>query len=455
MQLAVREVYMPAHFGNSWECFGRREMREYLAESAWWGFNRYSDWFDTIDLSDPYAQRQHYQMAHALWDRKRAAFQAAQAAGLECGLVITPNHVCVDQVSPQTVAEKAHPEVFGQLVCPSKPGVRELILRLYEHLFADLAACGVRLRAISPCPYDYGGCTCARCQPWILTFAALCRDLLALARRRHPECELHPVGWWWKEAEHDQFADWCDREMPGAVASIALHIPYGQRQPPQRMLPSNSRLRAFVHNGYADAAEPRDVYGKWGPVIAPTRLPATLQALAERGASGFMAYSEGAYEDVNRAILAALSSGRASDVPAVLREYARRYFGASAAAASEWAEWLPAWAEPWRADPTTLRPVFEGLAKAAPDSWRLAQWRCKLRLFELHHVIGDGPGWSAARRALAAEWLDVTEELQRWVWRLGPQRHIFGEKFLMPGWFGSYRQAVGLPGETGAVGREV
>lgn len=451
MTLRTRELYCPAHFGNSYECLGRFEMQDWLAETKHWGFTRYADWFDTIDLSDPYAEKRHYQLAHALWDRKRAAFQAAQAAGLETGLVITPNHVFVDQVNPATAATKDRPDVFGQLVCPHQAGVRELILGVYRHLFADLADCGVRLRAISCCPYDYGGCTCARCQPWILTFAELCRDLLAAARKHHPEVRLHAIGWWWKAEEHDRFADWCDRELPGEVASLALHIPYGERRPPQRMLPSKCALRAFIHNGYADQAEPRDVYGKWGPVVAPQRLPATLQSLADAGADGFMAYSEGIYEDVNRALLGALSSGQASDAATVLRAYATRYFGASEAAASEWAAWLAAWGEPFGADLKALRPAWENLSRHATPGWRLDQWGCKLRLLELHQAIGEGAAWSPARLALADAWCRERERLHRRVWGVGPLRHIFGDKFLMPAWFAGYRRAAGLPGETGAV----
>lgn len=451
MRLRTRELYCPAHFGNSYEVMGRREMREYLAEAVYWGFTRYSDWFDTIDVSDPYAEPRHYQMAHALWDRKRAAFQSAARVGLECALGITPNHVFVDQVTADTAAAKDDPSIFGQLVCPNRPGVRDMILNNYRHLFADLAACGVTLTAMALGPYDYGGCTCPRCQPWILTFAELVRDLYAVGREHYPGLELHAVGWWWKPVEHDQFAEFADRELAGQVRSIALHIPYGERQPPEVALPAECAVRAFIHNGYADQAQPRDVYGKWGPVVAPTRLPETLANLAARGADGYMAYSEGVYEDVNRAILGALSSGMASDVDAVLREYARRYFGASDAAASAWSEWLRAWSAPFDLDPAPLRREYDQLAPHAEMSWRLEQWACKLKLFELHRAIGDEGSWTPARLALATEWLDTTEHLHRRVWGLGPVRHIFGEKFMMPAWFDGYRRQVGLPGATAEV----
>ena len=431
MQLASRELYCPSHFGNSFECLARGEKKAWQAEAHYWGMTRYADWFDTIDCSDPYAETRHYQLAHALWDRRRAGLQTAGEVGLETGLVITPNHVCVDQVSAETIAEKGERAVFGQLVCPSKPGVREMILRFYRNLFADLARCEVQLSSISPGPYDYGGCTCEACQPWILTFASLCAELLDIAREYHLEVDLHPIGWWWSAEEHELFAAYADQHLRGAVRSIALHIPYGQLAPAEVALPHGCAVRAFIHNGYADQAEPKDIYGKWGPVIAPTRLPATLQGLVERGAAGYMAYCEGVYEDANRSILGALSAGLSSSVDDVLREYAHRYYGASDGAASEWSEWLQGWGRPFEADLKSLRAAFDHLAPQATPGWRLDQWASKLRLFELREAIGDGATWTPARRRAAEAFVETMEHLHRRVYGLGPTRHIFGEPFLL------------------------
>jgi hypothetical protein len=152
---AVRELYAPGHFGNSYEVMGENQMRGMLAEAAWWGFNRYGDWFDTQDCSDPFAEKKWVQLAHALWDRKKANFRSAQALGLACDLLITPNHVYVDQCSPHLLAVKKG-RIFGQLICPSKPEARAIILRNYENLLGDLARAGVRLKAISACPCDFG-----------------------------------------------------------------------------------------------------------------------------------------------------------------------------------------------------------------------------------------------------------------------------------------------------------
>jgi hypothetical protein len=43
--LAVRTLYCPAHFGNSYESALDGEMQELLHEACVWGFTRYADWY--------------------------------------------------------------------------------------------------------------------------------------------------------------------------------------------------------------------------------------------------------------------------------------------------------------------------------------------------------------------------------------------------------------------------
>ncbi len=76
--LRVRELYCPSHFGNSYQVAGPQEMRAILSEARYWGFNRYSDWFDTIDLLNPYDKRDgHFDMPEAVWAQKLSHYATA------------------------------------------------------------------------------------------------------------------------------------------------------------------------------------------------------------------------------------------------------------------------------------------------------------------------------------------------------------------------------------------
>ena len=73
---AVRELYAVGHFGNSYEVMGEYEARRYLAEAKRWGFNRYADWFDMEDCSDPFAEKRLVLLSHAMWERKKQNFRS-------------------------------------------------------------------------------------------------------------------------------------------------------------------------------------------------------------------------------------------------------------------------------------------------------------------------------------------------------------------------------------------
>ena len=431
------ELYAPGHFGNWYEVAGENEMRRVLQEAKHWGYNRYGDWFDTLDCVNPFSGDRQYSLGNALWDRKKAHFRTAQDLGLATDLIITPNHVYRDQLAPQWLAESGG-RVFGQLICPRKPGAREVILSNYENLFADLARAGVRLTALNAAPYDYGGCNCEQCKPWILTFAELTADIYRIAQRYHPGIELHFIGWWWSAEEHRLFAEWMDRHLPRAAVSLAMHIPYGKTSVAGVPLPANCRRYAFVHIGYADQAEPRDVYGKTGPVIAPVRIEKTVADLAAQGVTGVVAYSEGIFDDVNKALLAGLWSGRYRTSEEVLATYAQRYFAAGQKRARQWSGWLTPWGRPFDVDAAAAGRSL-GRLSGDPRDWRRRQWQLKADMFAAHQaIVAAGDEWTPARLKRVAEFFSAEELLQREVYGTGPLRHIFARKFLDLPWYASW-----------------
>ena len=148
--------------------------------------------------------------------------------------------------------------------------------------------------------YDFGGCGCDRCQPWIVTWAELTREVHAIARRLFPGIEAWLCTWWWSEEEYRLFAEWAADRAPGWAKAMVLHIPYGHDAMDSGAVPAGCQRVGFVHAGYGDVADNLDLYGRFGPPVAARRLPATLDAIAGQGATGFQAYSEGVHDDVER-----------------------------------------------------------------------------------------------------------------------------------------------------------
>ena len=216
------------------------------------------------DCSDPFADRSLVRLGHVMWQRKKNNFRSAQALGLACDLVITPNHVYADQCRPELAGDQGRPHVrpidlsFQARGAGPDP-------RNYENLFADLARSGVRLTSISACPYDFGGCACDQCKPWIVTFAKLMHEIHAVAaaissRRRNAHDRL--------VVERRGTSAVCRLgRSPGARLDRSRVSAHPLRRDGSGRCPSAQEAAsrgAFVHIGYADTNKPEDIYGLYG-----------------------------------------------------------------------------------------------------------------------------------------------------------------------------------------------
>lgn len=451
----IRECYCPAHFGNSYEAMWPREMAAYLAEMKAWGFNRYGDWITTTDVCNPYTSDAFWALAMEQLDRKKRAFRAAQELGMALDLVVTPNHVYLDQLRPEYAAKKG-PRIIGQLICPSHLEARQVILGNFERWFRDFADSGLRLSNFTAFAYDYGGCGCEKCKPWILTFARVMKEIHAIGRKYHPGIEPWFCSWWWTAEEHAQFNAWAAKEAPGWLKGMTLHIEYGQTRFKEVEVPAGCRKLAFVHIGYSDTRDAGDIYTKWGPVVAPSRLPKTLAGIAAQGAEGFQAYSEGVFDDCNKALLAGLGSGQYTDAESVLRAYASRYFTADAPRATRWAQWMMPWGDRRVPKLPEAREQLDELAQGVPSSWRLDHWRSKVTLETLDRQIGEPKPdeWTAERFQLADAFWAEQEHLQREIYKLGPVRHVFAPKFAPPRWYDSWQKATKATPKSQGMQRE-
>ena len=439
----IREIYCPAHFGNSYEAMWPREMKAYLAELKWWGFNRYSDWITTTDVRNPYVSDATWDLATEQLDRKKKSFLAAQELGLGLNLILTANHVYVDQLRPEIAATKSS-KIFGQLVCPSNPAGRKVILENAEAWFRSLAEPGLQFSAWTAFAYDYGGCDCAKCKPWILTFARLTREIHEIALKYHPKIEPWYCSWWWTPEEHAMINDWAAKEAPDWLKAITLHLEYDQTRFKEVPVPEGCRKIAFVHSGYADTKKHTDIYAKCGPVVAPRRIPQTLQDIAVQGADGFQAYSEGIFDDTNKALLAGISSGKFKSSQAVLNAYAARYFAASGPSAERWSDWLSKWGDRTTIQLPAAAQQFEDLSKGVSSTWRLEHWRSKLELERLDRAIGTPKvnAWTPEKLKLVEDFWTEREHLYRDIYKLGPLRHVFAQKFVPPAWYDSWQKAT-------------
>jgi len=208
---------------------------------------------------------------------------------------------------------------FGVNLCPSQPVAREQLLKNWDQLLDEFADPG--LDCITYWPYDEGGCGCQDCWPWgARGYLSLSRAVSALARKKCPHIKVivstwtfdtPPAGEW--EALNRALAEdksWADYIQADAHENFP-------RFPLERGVPGDLPLLSFPEIS---------MWGQspWGGYGA-NPLPARLQRLwnqTERKLSGGTPYSEGIYEDINKAICSQFFWDPERTAIETVREYA-------------------------------------------------------------------------------------------------------------------------------------
>jgi hypothetical protein len=213
----------------------------------------------------------------------------------------------------------------GHPVCPSSPDGHAYLMENTRMLFERLADVGVDILVFWP--YDEGGCACERCLPWGSNgYFTLSREMTALARNYFPKVktvlstwmfDMPPEGEWDGLAEKLQHGnDWLDYILADA------HEDY-PRYPLEHDVPGNLPLLNFPEIS---------MWGNWPwGGLGAHPLPARYQRLWEQvkhKVSGGFPYSEGIYEDMNKAAVVQFYWDRDRSVRQTLEEYCAFEFGA-------------------------------------------------------------------------------------------------------------------------------
>ncbi|MBP5286196.1 MAG: family 43 glycosylhydrolase, partial [Kiritimatiellae bacterium] len=316
-----RGVYFATHFGNWYERASDAEIAEYLRELKYWGCNEVGAWFDMHDVAgmdDPRAKKR--------LDRIKFIFETARELGLDRDLLFLANESFAG--SPEELRADWRPGKNGYVaelsghyhveICPSKPGGTGLILE-YRSAVLDAFADASPTR-FTIFPYDQGGCTCDGCAPWGANgYLRLAKELSAMVRSRFPGAEINLSTW-----RFDRFGDlgeWSHvLDNAGEIGTIADRM-YVEAEDLGKMdrnpfMPYFSMSEISMHGMLP--------WGGFGANPQPARLSGEIAA--HPGALGLRPYSEGIYEDVNKAIVLAIMSGMAADADEALALYAKRYF---------------------------------------------------------------------------------------------------------------------------------
>jgi len=316
----VRGMYFATHFHNFYHDAPVEEVERYVEELALWGHNALAVWFDMhhyTGIDDPEAR--------AMIERLHRILKAANDVGMGAALVLLGNEAYCD--SPRELrAVPNRGSHYHVELCPNIPGAMDLLLQWRQEVFDAFS--DLDIRHVIIWPYDQGGCLCERCAPWGANgFLTVAREVAGLARRTWPKTAPVLSTWWFDsrngapgeyEGVWKAFArkpDWIDALMVDAPGGFPRYpIEHGAPDGMAMLnFPEISMHRMKPWGGFGANPLP-NVYGeRWHD----------SQHLLDGG----FPYSEGIFEDINKAVLAQLYWQPDRPVMEIVAEYAAYEYG--------------------------------------------------------------------------------------------------------------------------------
>jgi hypothetical protein len=294
----MRGMYFASHFHNWYHVASEEEIEVYVEDLALWGVNAIKICFPFINLEnweDPAAEE--------MLEMVRRYSRVSHKLGLKFGIGLNntlfkkiPEHLRATRL-PDPTRRRGN---SGNPVCPSDPEGHEYLMAQIQILFESLSDVG--LDFIMHWPYDEGGCACQECSPWgSRGFVKLSRDITLLARRYYPHIESVVSTWVFDtppEGEWEGLSqslrernDWADY----ILADSHEEFP---RYPLDVEVPGDLPLLNFPEIS---------MWGNWpwggvGANPLPSRFQKLWDSIKHKVRGGFP-YSEGIYEDLNKAVV--------------------------------------------------------------------------------------------------------------------------------------------------------
>jgi len=310
----VRGIYFATHFHNFYHDAPIGEVQRYVEDLGLWGFNTLIVWYDMHHFNG-------FDSPEAVEFRNRleAICGSARRLGLDVGLVNIANEGYGN--SPKAIradVKGMRGAAFPTDICTARPEGRQYVLDNFARQYAWARDLGPKWVVIWP--YDSGGCGCAQCQPWgDGGYLRMAEPVARLAQREFPGVKVVLSAWLFNGVEwaglRRAFAtrpDWVDfllvepRYMGGATDL-----------PPAHPSPGGIPLVGFPEVTMAGSA------WAWGGIGAnplPTRYEREWKEVKAPWQGGFP-YSEGIWDDLNKALFASFYWKADATADEALKEY--------------------------------------------------------------------------------------------------------------------------------------
>ena len=324
-EMRMRCIYFATHFGNFYDQAPPEIIENYLEDLALWGCNAVKVWFDMhryTGMEDPAAIRQVRRLRHILGYAEKLGMAPILGGLSNEAFAESPVPLRADWTSGHDGYRHDLAGHYHVELCPNKPGALDLLGKWRRSVLKAFA--GIGIQYVQICHYDQGGCTCSACAPWGINGGILAdREYAKAVREVFPRAKIIFSLW-----RYDIFVsgEWEGifkiLETPQDFADV-LVISLGDLDKVKNRTPGNLPVCSFPEISMCGITP----WGGYGANPVPGEFFAFWQQ-GRKILSGFMAYSEGIYEDFNKVLCLQLGWDSSRKPEEILEEYFSFHFGA-------------------------------------------------------------------------------------------------------------------------------
>ena len=322
-----RMIFLAQHFHNWYQQCGVQEIREYIEDLVLWGINGVVSVFSCLNFTG--------------WDDPKlpsmiSLFQNTLSIARELGLKVGFEYSNVDFMVPRTdvAADKSRvPSKTGNLICTSTEAgfahYQQLLSRILDYSDAFGGPDFITLWS-----YDEGGCSCERCFPWGGNgFYHMSHRISRYLKERYPRIEIWLATWYVGKKDYqidewpmlyrhlqedtesgDHWVDYLLLETRGEYPQMYYPIEHGSPT-------AHIKLLTFPEISMTGI----DPWGAFGAIATPQLIWRQEAPFAPYCDGGYL-YSEGIFDDINKALMLSHYWDRTRPAEDILAEYCRYEF---------------------------------------------------------------------------------------------------------------------------------
>ena len=313
----LRMVYFARHFHNWYHHATAQELTDYIDDLVLAGHNAFN-----FQCAYPTADR----AGDSADDKRQFADVSAKALArvkaLDCGFCGSGGNNQAPLDSPEELRGVPNTDRkrgnLGFNVCPAKPGGMEYLCDYRKRQLKELA--GGPMDYFNYWPFDEGGCECENCKPWGGNgFLKLIERLEKLNKAAYPDAKSIVSTWVFHDDDWAGLYKWLETYDGVDYILADSHTDF-PKYPLEHPVPKNIPVITFPEISMWGRAP----WGGYGATAMPRRFERLFRQ-AERISGGFMSYSEGLYEDINKEIVNGLYIDPSAKTDELLRAYAAYY----------------------------------------------------------------------------------------------------------------------------------